>query len=83
MQLCCLPPQKAIPPVFSVSSLPVNAFVIRANPAKNYNPPMGTFPTIGHPAPDFELPDSTRTLRRLSDLTAPGRLVLFFYRGSW
>ena len=33
----------------------------------------------GDIAPDFELPDQTGTLRKLSDYTAEGRVVLFFY----
>ena len=33
----------------------------------------------GDIAPDFELPDQTGTLRKLSDFTAEGRVVLFFY----
>jgi thioredoxin-dependent peroxiredoxin len=34
---------------------------------------------IGDPAPDFELPDETGAVRRLSDLLADGPVVLFFY----
>jgi thioredoxin-dependent peroxiredoxin len=34
---------------------------------------------IGEPAPDFELPDETGAVRRLSDLLADGPVVLFFY----
>lgn len=33
----------------------------------------------GDIAPDFELSDQTGTLRKLSDFTAEGRVVLFFY----
>jgi hypothetical protein len=33
-------------------------------------------------APDFELPDSTGTLHRLSDLRGT-RVVIVFYRGHW
>ena len=33
----------------------------------------------GDRAPDFELPDETGTARKLSDLTASGPVVLFFY----
>ena len=33
----------------------------------------------GDIAPDFELPDQTGTVRKLSDYTAEGRVVLFFY----
>jgi thioredoxin-dependent peroxiredoxin len=33
----------------------------------------------GDTAPDFELPDETGTVRRLSDLLAGGPVVLFFY----
>ncbi|MBN4049471.1 redoxin domain-containing protein [bacterium AH-315-N03] len=38
---------------------------------------------IGDTVPDFELPDSTHTMRRLSELTATRRAVLLFYRGEW
>jgi thioredoxin-dependent peroxiredoxin len=38
---------------------------------------------LGQIAPDFELPDSTGALRRLSQLVASGPLVLLFYRGHW
>jgi len=40
-------------------------------------------PHVGQTAPDFALPDSTGVLRRLSELTASGQLVLLFYRGHW
>jgi peroxiredoxin len=40
-------------------------------------------PQPGEIAPDFELPDSTGSLRRLSELAASGPLVLLFYRGHW
>jgi len=40
-------------------------------------------PQVGQTAPDFELPDSTGAMRRLSELTASGALVLLFYRGHW
>jgi peroxiredoxin len=43
----------------------------------------GSVPIAGEFAPDFELLDSTRALRRLSELTSHGRLVLLFYRGNW
>jgi peroxiredoxin Q/BCP len=33
----------------------------------------------GDRAPDFELPDETGTLRRLSDMLASGPVVLYFY----
>ena len=33
----------------------------------------------GETAPDFELPDETGTMRKLSDLLADGPVVLFFY----
>ena len=48
-------------------------------------PPLKTaaLPQVGQTAPDFELPDSTRAMRRLSELTAYGPLVLLFYRGHW
>jgi peroxiredoxin len=32
---------------------------------------------------DFELPDTTGTLRRLSDLVRACPIVLLFYRGYW
>jgi peroxiredoxin len=44
---------------------------------------MGKLPITGTVAPDFELPDSTGALRRLSELAASGPLVLLFYRGHW
>jgi len=40
-------------------------------------------PDAGQTAPDFTLPDSTGTPRRLSELVAGGSLVLIFYRGCW
>lgn len=40
-------------------------------------------PQPGQIAPDFELPDSTGTLRRLSTLVAERPLILIFYRGYW
>ena len=40
-------------------------------------------PQAGETAPDFELPDSTGAVQRLSDLSAAGPLVLVFYRGHW
>ena len=43
----------------------------------------GSTPEIGQCAPDFVLPDSTGTERRLSELVAPGPLVLIFFRGHW
>lgn len=43
----------------------------------------GKFPAAGEIAPQFELPDSTGVLRRLSELVARGPLVLVFYRGAW
>lgn len=49
-----------------------SAYPIRATP-----------PQPGETAPDFELPDSTGTPRRLSELCSAGPLVLVFYRGHW
>jgi peroxiredoxin Q/BCP len=40
-------------------------------------------PNTGEIAPDFELPDSTGTPRRLSDLVSQGSLALVFFRGHW
>jgi peroxiredoxin len=40
-------------------------------------------PTAGEVAPDFELPDSSGKLRRLSELLSQRILVLVFYRGDW
>ncbi len=40
-------------------------------------------PQPGDTAPDFELLDSTGTLRRLSELCTAKPLVLLFYRGHW
>jgi peroxiredoxin len=45
--------------------------------------PMGRVPIAGEIAQEFELPDSTRAPRRLSELISHGRLVLIFYRGNW
>jgi peroxiredoxin len=44
---------------------------------------MATVPIAGEPAREFELPDSTGAVRRLSELISHGRLVLLFYRGNW
>jgi peroxiredoxin len=44
---------------------------------------MASVPIAGETAPDFELLDSTRAPRRLSELTSRGALVLLFYRGNW
>lgn len=38
---------------------------------------------VGEIAPDFYLPDSSGTSRRLSDLVANGPTVVIFYRGHW
>ncbi len=38
---------------------------------------------LGEIAPDFVLPDSTGTTRRLTDLAAGYKLILVFYRGYW
>jgi peroxiredoxin len=43
----------------------------------------GKIPAAGDVAPEFELPDSTQTPSRLSDLVSRCRLVLLFYRGAW
>ncbi len=43
----------------------------------------GKTPAVGQIAPEFELPDSTGGLRRLSELVSAGPAVLLFYRGSW
>ena len=43
----------------------------------------GSTPEVGQCAPDFRLPDSTGTERRLSELVAAGPLVLIFFRGHW
>jgi peroxiredoxin Q/BCP len=37
----------------------------------------------GDIAPDFVLPDSRGTPRRLSELVGPGPAILLFYRGHW
>ncbi len=42
-----------------------------------------TSPKPDEVAPEFELSDSTGTLRRLSTMVAGGPLVLVFYRGHW
>jgi peroxiredoxin len=44
---------------------------------------MAKVPIEGELAQEFELPDSTRGPRRLSELISHGRLVLLFYRGNW
>jgi peroxiredoxin len=38
---------------------------------------------VGEIAPDFSLPDSTGTLRQLSELTRNSLCVVLFYRGHW
>jgi hypothetical protein len=38
---------------------------------------------VGETAPDFSLPDTTGTSRRLSELTADSLCVVLFYRGHW
>jgi peroxiredoxin len=45
--------------------------------------PMGKMPVAGEAAPEFQLPDSTRVPRRLSELVSQAPLVLVFYRGDW
>ncbi|MGH9864423.1 MAG: hypothetical protein ACRD4H_03305 [Candidatus Acidiferrales bacterium] len=40
-------------------------------------------PKTGEIAPEFELPDSTGTSRRLSELVSREPMVLVFYRGHW
>jgi peroxiredoxin len=40
-------------------------------------------PNTGEIALDFELPDSTGALRRLSQLVLQGPIVLVFFRGHW
>jgi peroxiredoxin len=37
----------------------------------------------GETAPDFSLPDTTGTLRTLSELTKDSLCVVLFYRGHW
>jgi hypothetical protein len=44
---------------------------------------MGTLPATGMIAPEFELPDSGGTPRRLSTLVSHEPVVLLFYRGHW
>jgi peroxiredoxin len=44
---------------------------------------VGATPRVGEVTPEFMLPDSTGTARRLSELAANGPLVLLFYRGHW
>jgi peroxiredoxin len=38
---------------------------------------------VGETAPDFSLPDTTGTLRQLSELTRDSLCVVLFYRGHW
>jgi peroxiredoxin len=40
-------------------------------------------PDLGQTAPDFTLPDSTGSARRLGELCAARPQVLVFYRGHW
>ncbi len=44
---------------------------------------MTKLPAAGEIAPEFALPDSTGTERRLSELTATQAIVLVAYRGDW
>jgi hypothetical protein len=44
---------------------------------------MPKVPVAGEIARGFELLDSTRAPRRLSELISHERLVLLFYRGNW
>jgi len=45
---------------------------------------MAKVPVAEEIVKDFELLDSTRVPRRLSELVSQqGRLVLLFYRGNW
>ena len=45
---------------------------------------MAKIPVAGEIVRGFELLDSTRAPRRLSELVSQeGRLVLLFYRGNW
>lgn len=39
--------------------------------------------SVGERAPDFELPDATGKLVKLSDLLRDGPVVVSFYRGEW
>jgi peroxiredoxin len=43
----------------------------------------GHIPQAGEIARAFNLPDSTGTVRALSDLVAERPRVLIFYRGHW
>ncbi len=40
-------------------------------------------PRKGEIAPDFELPDSTGVMHRLSTMVARQQHVLMFFRGDW
>lgn len=40
-------------------------------------------PQAGQTAPDFELPDSTGAVYRLSENVARHPQILVFYRGHW
>ena len=48
-------------------------------------PPMLVvkLPNTGETAPDFELPDSTGALRRLSQRVLQEPIILVFFRGHW
>jgi peroxiredoxin len=43
----------------------------------------GHTPQAGEIAPEFTLPDSTGTLRTLTQLVSERPRVLIFYRGQW
>ena len=55
----------------------------RKSQAGRYTEAVQNLPIAGELAQEFELPDSTGVLRRLSVLVSHGRLVLLFYRGNW
>lgn len=40
-------------------------------------------PDIGHPMPEFVLPDQSGALVKLSDLTQRGSVIIAFHRGHW
>lgn len=44
---------------------------------------MNRLTRVGHPAPDFTLPDAAGRSVSLAELRARGPVVLSFYRGRW
>ncbi len=51
--------------------------------AKYFSDVEGINIQVGHPAPDFSLPDSDGNTVRLTDYRGKKNVMLVFYRGSW